>query len=249
MCDTTHSYVWHDSFTWLIHMCDMTPLCMWHDSFICVIWLLHMCDMTPLCVWLDSFIRVTWLIHMCDMTLYTYDMTHSCVWHDSFTCVTWLIRMCDMTHSYVCDCDTDRHFSEVTNIWMRHATHMNECVSHTYECDIDRSYVWHDSFTCVKRFLHIHDMTHSYVRHDSFIYSCLLHSLTFRCSIYHTMRASHLRMWYGSLTCVTGLLHICDTSHSYVWHDSFICSWLLHSPTFPCSIHHTYVSLKHSNVI
>jgi len=49
MCDMTHSYVWHDSFTcvtWLIHMCDMTHLHVWHDSFICVTWLIHMCDMT-----------------------------------------------------------------------------------------------------------------------------------------------------------------------------------------------------------
>jgi len=41
VCDTTHSYVWHDSFicvTWLIHMCDMTHSYVWHDSFICVTW-------------------------------------------------------------------------------------------------------------------------------------------------------------------------------------------------------------------
>ena len=45
-CDTTRSYVWHDSFicvTWLIHMCDMTYSYVWHDSFICVTWLIHMC--------------------------------------------------------------------------------------------------------------------------------------------------------------------------------------------------------------
>jgi len=32
MCDMTHSYVWHDSFTcatWLLHLCDMTLIHMW----------------------------------------------------------------------------------------------------------------------------------------------------------------------------------------------------------------------------
>ena len=31
---------------WLTHMCDMTHSYMWHDSFTCVTWLIHMCDMT-----------------------------------------------------------------------------------------------------------------------------------------------------------------------------------------------------------
>jgi len=41
MCNTTHSYMRHDSFicaTWLIHMCDMTHSYVRHDSFICATW-------------------------------------------------------------------------------------------------------------------------------------------------------------------------------------------------------------------
>jgi len=85
MCDMTHLYVYHDSFTcvtWLIliHICDMTHSYAWHALFICV----------------TSFVCVTRLICLCDMT-------HSYVWHDSFTRVTWLIliHMRDMPYSYV----------------------------------------------------------------------------------------------------------------------------------------------------
>jgi len=73
-------------------MCDMTHSYVWHDSFTCVTWLIHTRDPTHSHVWHDSCICVTWIIHM-------YDMTHSYVWHDSFTCVTWLIHTRDPTHS------------------------------------------------------------------------------------------------------------------------------------------------------
>ena len=104
VCDITHSYVRHDSFTmlrnsvtcvtWLIHMRDMTPPYAWHVSFIWVTWVIHKCDMAHLSMRHDSFVCVTWLIHM-------RDMTHSYVWHDSSMRVTWLIQMCDMTPSDV----------------------------------------------------------------------------------------------------------------------------------------------------
>jgi len=97
---------------WLIHMCSMTHVCdtthpyVWHDSFIYVPWLIYTHVVTHLwqmvhdkrvvhgadsCMWHDSFIRVIWLtygrwcttrgwymglIHVCDMT-------HSYVWYDS----------------------------------------------------------------------------------------------------------------------------------------------------------------------
>ena len=49
MCDTTHSYRWHDPFmcdTWLIPMGGLTYLYVWHDSFLCEAWVIHMCNMT-----------------------------------------------------------------------------------------------------------------------------------------------------------------------------------------------------------
>jgi len=117
-----HSH--HKCASWLIHMCDTTHSYMWHDSFIWVTWLTYQCHTvwcraqsihmhihiyiyTYVCVFHDSitrnrqskrrsfhliiiisvqddaFICVTWLIHMCDKT-------HSYMWHDSFTWVTRL---------------------------------------------------------------------------------------------------------------------------------------------------------------
>ena len=112
MCNMTHLYVCHPSFTsvtWLVHMCDMTHSYVWHDSFICVTWLIHMCDMNHSRVWHDSFICVIWLAHMRGMThLYVRHgafmcatKTHAYVRHDSFMCVTQLIHMCNTTHSCV----------------------------------------------------------------------------------------------------------------------------------------------------
>ena len=74
---------WAMSHIWLIHMCNTTHSYTWHDSFTCVKRLiLESCHTTHSHTWHDSF---TWLIHECDMT-YSY------VWHDSFICVTWLIH-------------------------------------------------------------------------------------------------------------------------------------------------------------
>jgi len=48
LCDVTHSYMQHDSFTcatWLIRRCDMTHSYVQHDSFICATWLIHIFHM------------------------------------------------------------------------------------------------------------------------------------------------------------------------------------------------------------
>ena len=80
MCDTTHSYVWHDSFihvtwpfiyvTWLIHICDMTHSYMWHDSFICVTWLIHMCGVSHSYMWRDS-LQLPFCVHL-ETHIYTH---------------------------------------------------------------------------------------------------------------------------------------------------------------------------------
>jgi len=62
MCDTTHSHVWHDSFTCvtrLIHMCGTTHSHVWHDSFTRVTWPLYKRDRH------HSFIHVTPLLQLC----------------------------------------------------------------------------------------------------------------------------------------------------------------------------------------
>jgi len=131
MCNTTSSYVWHDSsmcVTWPIHMCDTTHSYVWHDSSMCVTWLIHTdaaCDTSKGVVghvWHDS--------SKCGMT-------HSYAWHGSFVCVTRLIRMRDMTHPCVC---------RDSFIQMQHVTpskvSLDMCVTRLI-------HMWHDAFICV----------------------------------------------------------------------------------------------------
>jgi len=117
---------------WLIQMCDMAHSYVRHDTFICVTWLRH-----------DTFICVTWLIHVCNITRHH----HLREWHYSLIWVTWLIHMCYMTY----------------------------VTCHTYERAMLHTcwYVWHESFTWVTLLIDLSDVTHSYVWHDSFI--CVRH--------------------------------------------------------------------------
>ena len=111
MCVIIHLYVWH-----------MTHSYVWHD---CVTWLVHMCYMTHSHVWHDSFICVTWLIHICDMT-------HSYVCHDTFICVPWLIHIAHMNHSYLAwdgDALDIPHDSESCG----HVAHMNKSICRTHQ--------------------------------------------------------------------------------------------------------------------
>jgi len=190
MCDTTHSYVRH-------------------DSFICVTWLLHTCDITWYGVALVSRIdkmiglfckRAPWkrrysskeTCHFIDPTDRSHPIPargHLYVWHDSSICATWLIHvrdttpmcditsylrllleaiyMCDMTHSY------KWHDSFICVTWPLHMCDMTPSyVWHNFILVVTargHSYVWHDSFICVTRLIHMCDTTHSYVWHESFM--------------------------------------------------------------------------------
>jgi len=163
--DMTHSYVGHDSFTfvtcllsqaapppthtlfsrvgliicvtWLIHTWDMTHSYVGHDSFICGTCLICMRDMTHSHVWHDSFIRGTWLIHM-------WDMTHLYVGHVFFVWGTWLIYLCDMT-SLIGTTSTDISISPSNRIHTWHTTH---------------SYMGHDSLMCGTCLICMRDVTH-----------------------------------------------------------------------------------------
>jgi len=116
MCDTTHSYVWHEWFrrvTRLIHMWDESSLwdtthSQWSNangmrtSAITY-------DVTNSYVWRDTFIRhsrARWLVSI-EHNSFTVIQHHRdahlryLLWRDSFICATWHIHMCDMNHSYV----------------------------------------------------------------------------------------------------------------------------------------------------
>jgi len=103
--------------TWLIHTCDTTHSYVWHDSFIRVTRRIHTCDMTHSCVvrcgehvcdwmWLSStknrgkeggksdhtYRRVmshAWIHHVTHITR----AAQVSEWHDIFTCVTWLTHI------------------------------------------------------------------------------------------------------------------------------------------------------------
>jgi len=83
--DMMSSYVWHDSFSWLVRMCDMR-----HDILMRVTWLIHRYDKFT---WLIHVWHETWYISMCDAT-------YSFVWHDEFLCVRWRLNMRDITYAY-----------------------------------------------------------------------------------------------------------------------------------------------------
>jgi len=94
----THSYVWHESCTYVIRR---VYICVRHDLFICVSlvpwhvpWLIYACDITDAHVWFDV------LIHMCVMTHWFVCLSRLSACHDSCIRVTWLIHMCDMTHAH-----------------------------------------------------------------------------------------------------------------------------------------------------
>ena len=106
MCDTTHSYVYHDTFTRL----KMTHSCVCYDVFL---W-----DMMHSYAWHDAFVCLTWRFHMCDMT-------HSYVTHDAFL---W-----DMRRRYG---PTTRHMYEcvMAHVWMSYKCAMTHLPSRTAVC-------------------------------------------------------------------------------------------------------------------
>jgi len=190
VCDTIHSYVWHDSFicvTWLNHICDMTHSYVthtrtWtHSMCTCGTWEPESSDIF-LYVWHDSFICVTWLIfhvwpiHMRDMThsYMTRTRTRTCTvcvhvartqeFRTIFICVTWFIHMCDTTHSFV---------------WhdYSHMCH-DSCIRHTHthtHAHTQYVYSWHMRtqkirllWALTSSFLHCRYVRTFNVRHDSF---------------------------------------------------------------------------------
>jgi len=194
MYNMTHSHEVHESIIcvlWSIHICAMIHSYVCHDSFICVPWFIHIYDIAQWCVWQDSFLCGLWLKCVTYLT-HTCDKTHLYVCYDSFICVTYLIYVCDIHRSNattVCDihcyplrmCVTyivpiPRPRPEGRHIYIYiYIPHL--CVWHTsfiYVCDIHRSNLCHDSFTCKTR--------HFHVRHDSFIG---VPWLIYRCDMTH----------------------------------------------------------------
>jgi len=183
MCDMTHTYVWHDSFT-----------CVWRNSFTCV-WR-ESCAY----VWHDERMRA-WL-HAEILTPAVTWLSHMCVWRDSFTCVTWLIYMFGMTHAYV-------WHDLFTCVW--HDDRV--CVAFYSDfdtwCDITQSHVWRDSYLRVTRLMPTCDMIHLHVC-DIMIGCVQLSTMTLTPAVTwlsHKCDVTHSHVWHDSCLRVTRLIH------------------------------------------
>ena len=100
------SCVRHDSFicvTWLMHKRDMTQYYVWHDSFSAVI---HMAvpqgdESCPTYDWMSHVTHMNESCHTYEWVMSHIWMSHVTPSNDSVMCVAWLIQICHMTHSYV----------------------------------------------------------------------------------------------------------------------------------------------------
>jgi len=191
-------------------MCAMTYSYVCHDSFICVPWLIRMCAMTHSYVCHDSFICVPWLVHTCAMT------------HVACRTSQVVYRMKSFLESSGCRTHTLKTSGRQKETLQTHSNLCHDwfiCVTICHMFDTTRSYVWHDSFTCVTWLMHMCAMTPSYVCHDSFM--CVFGSA----QVLKQSRKSpmtHPYVCHDSSICVTWLIHICDMTHPYVCHDSSI---------------------------
>ena len=230
VCDVTHSYVWHDSFAyvvWLIQTCDTTHSCVWHDPFfldvydtsdktcvhVCVTWLVRMCGISRT----NGSCHTHYVYMMGSHTPYMHDIAHSYVMYDIGDMthyVTWrfhIWRMCDPTHSY-----------------MIHAVWHESLICVTWLIDLWS--VWHDSLISEMCVTWLTLM--SYECQDMVLCVTWLDRLCGIC--FHTCDMTHLWAWHDSFTCVTWLiLSACVMSVktcSCVWRDSFVCAaWLVYA--------------------
>jgi len=189
-----------------------------------------LCDMTHPFMRRDSFIRAT---------------SHGTQWHDSFMCGTWLIHVCDMTQLWVANDLLLRDTSSTGGggTWPIHMWDLtHSCVQHeSFVCDtrlafmcdiIDEMRVWHNSITCVTRFIRACDMAYSHVWLDLCVrvtwltLKCMTSST--RCVLIDVCVCGCMcvhgcvRVWTRWFICATCLIHVCDVTHIYMCHYTFI---------------------------
>jgi len=167
------------------------------------------------------------------------------MWHDLFICVPWLVDASGMPSRRVwsngdkCSCQilfvtrsqvTSSRTGFDTNIcWSLTAT---PCMAaHVWR---DSETVWHDSFICATRLIHICAMTHWWVCHALWVarlVPLVRHDAFYKCDV------THISMWHDTFICVRWRIGVCDVP--YGWHDSFIsATWLIlqiwHDSSYVC---------------
>jgi len=160
MCNMTHAYFWHYSFTYVVRL-GRKPgdLNLPMTDSICVTSLNSY-------MWHDPFIRVAYLLHIYGASRQETELfqslasgiTSSCMWNHSFYTrdtthvmyATWLMYTCGMLHSYVWH-DSSSH----------RAVSIFDTCHHSFICEAwIISCLWHDLFIRVVWAIHTCDMTH-----------------------------------------------------------------------------------------
>jgi len=85
--------------------------------------------------------------------------------------------------------------------------------------------MWHDSFICVTRLIHMCDMTHSYVWHDALV------RVTWRI---HMCDMTHVYLCHDSFICATWPIHLNandvqmnESRRCIQMNESHRCTWIL----------------------
>jgi len=233
----SHSYVCHDSCT---QATAHSP--MWHDS--------SMHTMTHSQTWHDSSNHTTTRSHMWHDSS-THATTHSDTWHDSskhtrthsrlvltcdmthlrtqrdsFVCGTWLVHTCDTTQSS-CDMTYPHMHRLILTCDMTHLR-MQRLV---LMFDMTHSYVWYDTFICVKRLIHTCDMTHPHMQRLirtcdmthrivgwQFAHHChaLQHTATHGTTLQHTATHCNTRH-HTAPRCTTVRAHMSRLNSHMIW--------------------------------
>jgi len=210
-CDTTHSYVNHDSFACVPWLTCRLRIVGRDQYLVCATLLIHTCDVTHLYVCRDSLAGYTSLS----------ETNNSCVWQDSFVRVPWLIRtcavacsqathrwarptthVCDKTHSYVC------HDSFVRVLWLARRLHI---------VGRDQQLMSQSSTQATQR--HLPPRPHS-----------LPHELGTAPRAQIARWRRHRYVCRDSCVCVPWCMHMCAI---YVCHDAFVCvPWFICLPAY-----------------
>ena len=233
-CDTTHSYVWHDSFlcvtlcdvtdssagSGVLCACDMTHSYVWHDSFARLARLIRICYTTHFYAWhridtahswhdsfvpwLDLFGRVTWFSHKCDRT-------HLNAWHNLFVGMTRIVCTRDMSESYMWNYAKSRQpIGRVNNL-----SHAHLPFTHTTQ-------------TC-HAWLHWYVNSHIYSYRMQTIRHELAYTLTHAPSIALTLEAQtcHACKWFVTNLRISMSRTRCtpDMSELYVWVKWKVRAW------------------------
>jgi len=170
--------------------------------------------------------------------IYIRDMTHSYMWHDASICLAYLIHVRDITHDdaftrVTGSCLPKRwdmgHESPIFGTWL------------IYMCDMNHSYVGHDSFVCATRPMPIETLLKS-VSQCVAVYCSTYICVAVCCSVLQCVAVCCSVLQCVAVCC--GVLQfICTThgllsvwwsglnarTHSHVGHYVFICGiWLIY---------------------